>query len=79
MYSELQRRFNNIHEQIYASGDNVNNSNDAIDEFCKLIFMEEFRLNNNDYVLKEGNLAGKNIVKYLVILIYKMLKIKRNL
>ena len=59
MYSELQRRFNNIHEQIYASGDNVNNSNDAIDEFCKLIFMEEFRLNNKDYVLKEGNLSGK--------------------
>src|SRR5699024_4539411 len=35
MYSELQKRFDAIHEQIYASGDNVNNSNDAIDEFCK--------------------------------------------
>lgn len=59
MYGELQRKFNDIHEQIYASGDNVNNSNDAIDEFCKLIFMEEFRLNNKDYTLKEGNLSGR--------------------
>ena len=75
MYSELQRRFNNIHEQIYASGDNVNNSNDAIDEFCKLIFMEEFRLNNNDYVLKEGNLAGK---KYSEIFSYINLQNAEN-
>lgn len=59
MYSEIQRRFNDIHEQIYASGDNVNNSNDAIDEFCKLIFMEEFRLNNRNHILKEGNLSGR--------------------
>ena len=60
MYSELQRKFDDIHEQIYASGDNVNNSNDAIDELCKLIFMEEFRLNNENYILKEGNLSGRN-------------------
>lgn len=71
MYSELQKRFNDIHEQIYASGDNVNNSNDAIDEFCKLIFMEEFRLNNRDYILKEGNLAGK---KYSEIFSYSNLE-----
>lgn len=70
MYSELQRRFNNIHEQIYASGDNVNNSNDAIDEFCKLIFMEEFRLNNKNYILREGNLAGR---KYSEIFHYNYL------
>ncbi|PGD70267.1 HsdM family class I SAM-dependent methyltransferase [Bacillus wiedmannii] len=70
MYSELQRRFNAIHEQIYASGDNVNNSNDAIDEFCKLIFMEEFRLNNRDYILREGNLAGR---KYSEIFHYNYL------
>ncbi|MUL33941.1 HsdM family class I SAM-dependent methyltransferase [Priestia megaterium] len=70
MYSELQRRFNAIHEQIYASGDNVNNSNDAIDEFCKLIFMEEFRLNNRDYILREGNLAGR---KYSEIFHYSYL------
>lgn len=71
MYSELQRRFNDIHEQIYSSGDNVNNSNDAIDEFCKLIFMEEFRLNNRDYILKEGNLAGE---KYSEIFSYNNLE-----
>lgn len=70
MYSELQKRFDAIHEQIYASGDNVNNSNDAIDEFCKLIFMEEFRLNNKDYTLMEGNLAGR---KYSEIFHYSYL------
>lgn len=70
MYSELQKRFDAIHEQIYASGDNVNNSNDAIDEFCKLIFMEEFRLNNKEYTLMEGNLAGR---KYSEIFHYSYL------
>jgi len=61
MYGELQRRFNAIHEQIYtSSGDNVNNANDAIDEFCKLIFLEEFRLNNKGYTLREGNLSGRD-------------------
>lgn len=71
MYSELQKRFDAIHEQIYASGDNVNNSNDAIDEFCKLIFMEEFRLNNSDYILREGNLSGR---KYSEIFHYSYLE-----
>jgi len=61
MYATLQKRFNDLHEQIYAMKDHVNNSNDVIDEFCKLIFMEEFRLNNGNYVLKTGDLAGKRI------------------
>jgi len=59
MYETLQRRFDAIHEQIYAMKDHVNNSNDAIDEICKFIFMEVFRLNNPDYELKRGNLAGR--------------------
>jgi type I restriction enzyme M protein len=59
MYETLQRRFDDIHEQIYAMKDHVNNSNDAIDEICKFIFMEVFRLNNPDYELKRGNLAGR--------------------
>jgi type I restriction enzyme M protein len=59
MYETLQRRFDAIHEQIYAMKDHVNNSNDAIDEICKFIFMEVFRLNNPDYKLKRGNLAGR--------------------
>ncbi len=59
MYETLQRRFDAIHEQIYAMKDHVNNSNDAIDEICKFVFMEVFRLNNPDYKLKRGNLAGR--------------------
>jgi len=61
MYATLQKRFNDLHEQIYAMKDHVNNSNDVIDEFCKLIFMEEFKLNNGNYILKIGDLAGKKI------------------
>ena len=63
MYETLQKRFNDLHEQIYAMKDHVNNSNDVIDEFCKLIFMEEFRLNNGEYVLKTGDLAGRKITE----------------
>lgn len=58
-YQELQEKFDGIHEMIYGMKDHVNNSNDAIDEFCKLIFMEVFRLNHEDYVLRGGNLEGK--------------------
>jgi type I restriction enzyme M protein len=57
-YEKLQRKFNELHEQIYSARDAVNNSNDAIDEFCKLIFMEEFQLNHKNYVLQKGKLAG---------------------
>lgn len=58
-YQELQEKFDGIHEMIYGTKDHVNNSNDAIDEFCKLIFMEVFRLNHPDYILRGGELEGK--------------------
>lgn len=54
MYHRLQEKFNDLHEAIYSSRDHVNNTNDAIDEFCKLIFMEVFRLNHPDYMLSNG-------------------------
>ncbi len=69
-YSELQKSFDGIQQQIYRIKDHVNNSNDAIDEFCKLIFMEEFRLNNKGYTLNKGIVAGKkldDILNYSVI------------
>ncbi len=58
-YQELQEKFDGIHEMIYGMKDHVNNSNDVIDEFSKLIFMETFRLYHSDYQLREGNLTGK--------------------
>ncbi|BCN30114.1 HsdM family class I SAM-dependent methyltransferase [Anaeromicropila herbilytica] len=58
-YQELQEKFDGIHEMIYGMKDHVNNSNDAIDEFCKLIFMEVFRLNHPGYILRGGELEGK--------------------
>lgn len=58
-YQELQEKFDGIHEMIYGMKDHVNNSNDAIDEFCKLIFMEVFRLNHPEYILRGGELEGK--------------------
>lgn len=59
MYQELQERFDGLHEMIYNMKDHVNNSNDAIDEFCKLIYMEVFRLSHPDYILMGGDLEGK--------------------
>lgn len=64
-YQELQEAFDNIHELIYSIKDHVNNSNDAIDEFCKLIFMEEFRLNHKGYTLTQGSVAGKKLDEIL--------------
>jgi len=61
MYEKLQTRFDQLHQLIYDSRDSVDNTNDAIDEFCKLIFMEEFRINHPDYKLKKGVLSGKKI------------------
>ena len=58
-YQELQEKFDAIHEMIYGMKDHVNNSNDAIDEFCKLIFMEVFRLNHSDYILRGGGRRRK--------------------
>lgn len=60
-YQELQEAFDGIHELIYGVKDHVNNSNDAIDEFCKLIFMEEFSLNHKGYTLTKGSVAGKKL------------------
>lgn len=70
-YQELQEAFDGIHELIYSIKDHVNNSNDAIDEFCKLIFMEEFRLNHKGYNLTQGSVAGKNLD---TVLSYKTLE-----
>lgn len=58
-YHELQEKFDAIHELIYGMKDHVNNSNDAIDEFCKIIFMEVFKLNHPNYMLKQGNVSGR--------------------
>jgi type I restriction enzyme M protein len=69
-YQDIQHKFDSIHEIIYGTKDHVDSSNDAIDEFCKLIFMEEFRLNHPEYILKKGNVAGKkfsNIFTYQYI------------
>jgi hypothetical protein len=38
-YERLQQQFDNIHEHIYATRENVSSSNEAIDELCKLVFM----------------------------------------
>jgi type I restriction enzyme M protein len=57
MYQILQKRFDDIHEQIYATKDHVDSTNDAIDEFCKLIFMEVFSLRHPNYKLKNGILS----------------------
>jgi len=38
-YENLQQQFDNIHEHIYATRENVNSSNEAIDELCKLVYM----------------------------------------
>jgi len=61
-YEELQSKFDAIHEEIYnTTKDHVDSSNDAIDEFCKLIFMEVFLINNPDFILKENDLSGKKL------------------
>lgn len=66
-YQELQETFDGIHEQIYGMKDHVNNSNDAIDEFCKLIFMEEFRLNHKSYLIREEGRNLDDILNYSAI------------
>jgi len=38
-YENLQQQFDNIHEHIYATRENVNSSNEAIDELCKLVYL----------------------------------------
>lgn len=53
IYHQLQEKFDDLHETIYSSRDHVNNTNEAIDEFCKLIFMEVFRLNHPGYQLNQ--------------------------
>ena len=58
-YQVLQEKFDAIHEIIYGTKDHVDSSNDAIDEFCKLIFMEEFKLHHEEYILTRGSVAGK--------------------
>lgn len=74
-YQQLQEAFDGIHELIYGIKDHVNNSNDAIDEFCKIIFMEEFRLNHKGHNLTQGSVAGKPLDK---ILNYKTIENAKN-
>ncbi len=52
-YKELQYEFDHIHEVIYSSRDAIDNKNDAIDEMCKLIFLEVHRNRQGDkeYIL----------------------------
>src|SRR5262249_22226431 len=38
-YQSLQQRFDDIHEHIYGTGENISSSNEAIDELCKLVYM----------------------------------------
>ena len=38
-YQNLHEQFDNIHEHIYATRENVSSSNEAIDELCKLVYM----------------------------------------
>jgi type I restriction enzyme M protein len=73
-YQKLQETFDGLHEMIYGMKDHVNNSNDVIDEFSKLIFMETFRLHHSDYRLTQGNVAGKllnDIYRYEYVEKYK--------
>ncbi len=60
-YEKLQRKFDDLHELIYRNRESIGGANEAIDEFCKLIFMEEFRLNHKNYELQKGKLAGKKL------------------
>lgn len=64
-YHDLQETFDAIHELIYSSKDHVDSKNDAIDEFCKLIFMEVFKLNHPDYRFKEGKILDKYLSEVL--------------
>lgn len=73
-YQELQEKFDGLHEMIYGMKDHVNNSNDVIDEFSKLIFMETFRLYHPKYRLAKGNVAGRlfnEIFRYEYVEKYK--------
>jgi type I restriction enzyme M protein len=73
-YQELQEKFDGLHEMIYGMKDHVNNSNDVIDEFSKLIFMETFRLYHPEYRLAKGNVAGRlfnEIFRYEYVEKYK--------
>ena len=60
IYSKMQKRFDDLHELLYgpAGKDNISSTNEAIDEFSKLLFMEIFRQHHSGYVLKEGENAG---------------------
>ncbi len=73
-YQELQETFDGLHEMIYGMKDHVNNSNDVIDEFSKLIFLETFRLYHSEYKLKKGNVGGRlfsEIYRYEYVEKYK--------
>ncbi|MCK8827812.1 SAM-dependent methyltransferase [Natroniella acetigena] len=59
IYQQLQEDFDELHKTIFSKRDHVDNTNEAIDEFCKLIFMEVFRLNHPNYELKSGQLINE--------------------
>lgn len=56
-YQNLQRRFNELHEEIYRKRAGVSTTNEAIDEVGKLIFLKIHSERHPDYVLE-----GKRLV-----------------
>jgi type I restriction enzyme M protein len=65
-YENLQQQFDNIHEHIYATRENVSSSNEAIDELCKLVYMVTVlnRYQAAQKVLTIPN-TGKNLAEIL--------------
>ena len=65
-YENLQQQFDNIHEHIYATRENVSSSNEAIDELCKLVYMVTVL---NRYQAERKTLTipktGKNLAEIL--------------
>jgi len=65
-YENLQQQFDNIHEHIYATRENVSSSNEAIDELCKLVYMVTVL---NRYQAEQKTLTipktGKNLAEIL--------------
>jgi type I restriction enzyme M protein len=65
-YENLQQQFDDIHEHIYATRENVSSSNEAIDELCKLVYMVTVL---NRYQAEQKTLTipktGKNLAEIL--------------
>jgi type I restriction enzyme M protein len=51
-YDRLMNGFNSFHEQVYQTvKDRVNGKNDIIEEVCKFLYLESFRLNHEGEAL----------------------------